>query len=310
VSGPVRSVAVVGRDAAAWIAAASLKRALGRASVDVHVVELPSLLQAPDVYAAVPSIRGLHRLLGLDERIVIQACDAVPMVGQRFSNWSQAAPPFLHAFENEPPPGGDLSFPQYWLKGRLEGLKVELAHFGVGTAAAQQGRVPFTEGEPDPALSAGFGYHLDARAYAGLLKRFALHIGVTAITARSVRVETDGDRIAVVVTEDGTRVEAQLFVDSTGAEAALIGVLPGSEFESWRGWFRADRTLAASAPALPRLPAFSQISAIRAGWVGLFPLRSRTGCTCRTRAAHRRPPRWWAERRRCISRASPRRSRT
>ena len=139
---PVRKVAVVGRDAAVWLAAAALKRAFGRAGVDVHVVELPSLLQAADVYATVPSIRGLHRLLGLDEEIVVQACDAVPMVGQRFSNWAEAAPPFMQAFENDPPPGADLSFVQYWMKARLEGLKVDLSHFGVGAAAATQGRMP------------------------------------------------------------------------------------------------------------------------------------------------------------------------
>lgn len=278
-SGPVRKVAVVGRDAAVWIAAASLNRALGRAGVDVQVVELPSMLQAPDVYAAVPSIRGLHRLLGLDESIVLRACDAVPMVGQRFSNWSQAAPPFLLAFENEPPPGGDFSFTQYWLKGRLEGLKVDLSHFGIGSAAALQGRVPIDQEPDDQSLSAGFGYHLDARAYTGLLKAFALHNGVRSIPAHTVHVEADGDRITAITTAEGTRIEAQLYVDATGAHGTLIGKLKGAQFDSWREWFGADRMLSASAPSLASLPAFSQISAFGAGWVGLFPLRSRTGVT-------------------------------
>ena len=119
-SGPVRSVAVVGRDAALWIAAAGLKRALGGAGIEVQAVELPSLLQPHDVYAALPSVRGLHRILGLDEDIVIKACGAVPMVGQRFSNWSEAAPPLMQACENDLP-SADLNFIQYWLTGRLEG---------------------------------------------------------------------------------------------------------------------------------------------------------------------------------------------
>ena len=276
---PVRSVAIVGRDVAAWIAAASIRRAFGGASVDVRVVELPTLLQSMDVYAAVPSIRGLHRLLGLNESIVVQHCDAVPMVGQRFSNWSQAAPPFLHAFESDPPPGGDFSFIQYWLKGRLEGLKVDLSDFGVGTAAASQSRVPVDAQEADPALSAGFGYHLDARAYANLIKRYALHNGVTALRTLKVDVISDGSAIEAVVTDDGTRVEADLFLDASGTEAVLLGKLNGAEFESWRRWFPADRLLAASAPPLKELPSFSQISAIREGWIGLFPLRSRTAVT-------------------------------
>jgi tryptophan halogenase len=276
VSGPVRSVVIVGRDAAAWLAAAALKRAFGTTGVEVQVVELPSLLQRPDVYATVPSIRGLHRLLNLDEDIVVRACDAVPMVGQRFSNWSEAAPPLMHAFENDAPPGADLGFIQYWLKARLEGLKVDLSHFGVGTSAAFQGRVPLTGENSDAALSAGFGFHLDARAYATLLKQFALHNGVIARSALTVEIETEADRIRSVSLEDGTRIEADLFVDASGTEAILHRQLAGAEFESWRQYFPADRMLATSAPPLPDLPAFSQISAIHEGWVGLFPLRSRT----------------------------------
>ena len=275
-SGRVRTVAVVGRDAALWITAAALKRAFGSTGVEVSAVELPSLLQSEDVYATVPSVRGLHRMLNLDEDIVIKACDAVPLVGQRFSNWSEAAPPLMHAFESEPPAGADLGFIQYWLKGRLEGLKVDLSHFGVGTSAASQGRVPLAGENSDPSLSARVGFHLDARAYVNLLKQFSQHLGVSARSARSLEVKVKSVRIRAVVLDDGTRIEADLFIDASGSEALLLGQLPGANFTSWRRWFPADRILAASAPPLPELPAFSQISAIREGWVGLFPLRHRT----------------------------------
>ena len=274
-SQPVRTVAVIGRDVAAWMAAAALKRALGPSGVAVQLVELPSLLQRPDALATVPSIRGLHRLLGLDEDIVVKACDAVPMVGQRFSNWSGAAPPLMHAFENEAQ-SLDVGFVQIWLKGRLKGLKVDLSHFGVGTSAAYQGRIPLIREDADPALTAGFGFHLDAPSYANLLRQLALHVGVEARQARSVNVEVDGDRIAAVVLDDGSRIDADLFIDASGAEAVLLGKLPGASFDSWREWFPADRLLTASAPPMAELPAFSQISAIRQGWVGLVPLRSRT----------------------------------
>lgn len=272
---PVRSVAVVGRDAALWVAAAGLKRAFGGNGLEVRAVELPSLLQAHDVYAALPSVRGLHRLLNLDEDIVIKASDAVPMVGQRFSNWAETAPPLLQAFEADFP-SADISFIQYWLKGRLEGLKVDLSHFAVGTSAALQGRVPLKGENADPSLSAGFGFHLDARGYANLLKQFSLHLGVSLSAARSVEVKVKSDRIRSVILDDGTRIDADLFVDATGPEALLLSSLPGADFDSWRQWFSADRILASSAPALPELPAFSQISAIREGWIGLFPLRHRT----------------------------------
>jgi tryptophan halogenase len=55
--------------------------------------------------------------------------------------------------------------------------------------------------------------------------------------------------------------------------------LPGPGFESWKQWLPANRILTASAPALRPLPAFSQVSAFRAGWIGIHPLRDRTAVT-------------------------------
>jgi tryptophan halogenase len=52
--------------------------------------------------------------------------------------------------------------------------------------------------------------------------------------------------------------------------------MPGDSFDSWRRWLPCDRVLAASAPKLDPLPAFSQVSAFRSGWIGLYPLQSRT----------------------------------
>ena len=104
----IQSVAVVGRDAPLWLAAAAIQRALGRTGVKVCAVELESRLADVDVYAAVPSLAAMHRLLGLEEGLVLGVCKAVPMVGQRFSNWAKGAPPFTLAYDDEPPPGSDL----------------------------------------------------------------------------------------------------------------------------------------------------------------------------------------------------------
>jgi tryptophan halogenase len=56
--------------------------------------------------------------------------------------------------------------------------------------------------------------------------------------------------------------------------------MPEAPFESWRNWFAADRTLAATVKRLAPLPAFSQISASRNGWIGLYPLQNRTAMKC------------------------------
>ena len=271
----VRSVAVVGRDAPAWLAAAAVQRALGSTGVKVQVVEMASRLAAVDVYVAVPSIASMHRLLGFDERLVLDVCHAVPMVAQRFSNWAKGAPPFFLAYDDEPPPDGDLPFVQYWAKGALEGLRVGLEDFSLGTGCARLNKVPVGGAEPTE-LSASYGYHLDAPRYSELAKQLALRLGVEASLAGLRNVDFDGDRVAGIDLGDGTRVSADLYIDASGTEARLIGQLSGSEYESWKSWLPCDRLFVASAARLPQLPAFSQISAFNRGWVGLFPLQTRT----------------------------------
>ena len=271
----IQSVAVVGRDAPLWLAAAAIQRALGRTGVKVCAVELESRLADVDVYAAVPSLAAMHRLLGLEEGLVLGVCKAVPMVGQRFSNWAKGAPPFTLAYDDEPPPGSDLPFLQYWAKGALEGLRVPFEDFSVGSACARLNAVPVPAAEPSD-LSACYGYHLDAPLYAELVKQLALRLGVHPAAAGVRDIDIDGESIRGIDLADGQRVTADLYIDASGREARLIGRLAGAQFENWSEWLPCDRMLAASAPRLGQLPAFSQISAFHGGWVGLFPLQSRT----------------------------------
>lgn len=274
-SARVQSVAVVGRDAPLWLAAAAVQRALGRTGVKVRAVELDTRVAEVDVYPAVPSLASLHRLLGLDERLVLDVCRGVPMVGQRFSNWAKSASSYLLAYDDEPPPGGDLPFVQYWAKGAIEGLRVGLEDFSLGSACARLNHVPVPGPEPT-SLSASYGYHLDAAAYSELVKQFALRLGVEPASADVTNVDVAGDSIGGIDLADGTRITADLYIDASGSEARLIGCIEGAQFDSWSEWLPCDRLLAASGPRLARLPAFSQISAFHGGWIGLFPLQHRT----------------------------------
>lgn len=273
-SGRVRQIVVVGADAAAWMAAAALQRSLSGTGVRVRVIELPTLVPPADAYSALPELAGFHHRIGLEEGLLFSLCKAVPIAGQRFSNWSGAAPPFIHGYDRPPPPGAGLGFTPLWLKGRQRGLRTDHENFSVGAVAAKAGRVPLPTEVPE--LRSAFGYNIDAGAYSALLRHFATRGGVESETATVADVEIEGERIAAIILADGERVEADLFVDASGPRASLIGRMPGGDLESWREWLPCDRMLVASAKALKPLPAFSQISAFQQGWVGLFPLQDRT----------------------------------
>jgi tryptophan halogenase len=275
-SRPIDTVAVVGRDAAVWLSALGLQLAFGRIGVKVKVVELPSLLSDVDVYVALPTLAALHRVLNLDHAQVLAACQGVYAMGQRFSNWSAGKAPFIHAYDTQPIGVNNVDMVQYWVKARSEGLAVEFDQFSLGASMARAGRV-ILDGDLSETFSRpAHACQLSAFAYAGYMKQRAIRAGVSAVTGQLAGVAVEEDRIASVTLADGSTVEADLFVDATGAEAALIGALPGSGFESWSQWLACDRLLAASGPPLDPVPAFSEIGAFRAGWLGLYPLRDRT----------------------------------
>jgi tryptophan 7-halogenase len=270
----VQQVVVVGADAPAWMAAAALHASLSGAGVRVRVIEIPTLLQPVDAYSTLPEMAGFHYRIGLEEQLLFSACKAVPIAGQRFSNWSGGSPPFIHGYDHPTPPGPSLGFTQLWIKGRQNGLRTEFDNFSLGAMAAKSGRVPVATESAE--LRSTFGYHIDAGAYSALLRLFALRGGVESKAAVVSEVEIEGDRIAAVILVDGERVEADLFVDASGPHSVLIGRMPGAEFESWRKWLPCDRMIVASGNVLRPYPGFSQISSFRQGWMGLFPLQDRT----------------------------------
>jgi len=213
-------VVVIGRDAPVWMAAAAIVRSLGAAGVKVRVIELPSLLKATDCYSALPALDGYHLRVGLNDRLVWTTCKAVPVAGQRFNGWGGAGAPFLHGYDREIA-DAPLEFTHFWTKARQDGLRSEFEAFSLAAMAARAGRVPVPQ--DGASLRATFGYNIDARSYAVLLRHCTLGLGIAAKEATLADVEVDGDRIAAVVLDDGERVEADLFVDASGPEGRLIG---------------------------------------------------------------------------------------
>ncbi|QAY77860.1 FAD-dependent oxidoreductase [Sphingosinicella sp. BN140058] len=271
----IERVLVVGRDAAAWIAALAVQRSLGPAGVRVQLLELPSVLRSVDAYPTLPAFLALNRLLGIGEAELLSACAAAPVIGQRFSNWARARGGFVLGYDTPVPTGAEVGFLQYWLKARSEGLRVELEDFSLAAAAAKQGRIP-SAGAGEGGLSAAPGYNVDALRYVELLRRRALASGVDVRSEPVAQIRRDGERIDAVTLRGGEQLQADLYVDASGVQGALIGPPEEGEFSSWSQWLPCDRLLAASGPRLPELPAFSEISAFKAGWIGLYPLQDRT----------------------------------
>lgn len=274
---PVRKVVIVGRDASAWLSALALQLNFGRGgNTEVELIELPSALRLQDVYVTLPTQQAFHRLLGLDENRLLRACSGLYTLGQRFSNWSGSDEPFLHAYDTHGISLNHVDFFQYWLKARANGLKVPLEEFSLGAVAAKQGRFVVFNDSTESFSKAAYGYHLSAIPYLKAIGKAAVKAGLRHKVGELSSVEHREGRIQFVTLKDGSRIEGDLFIDASGPESRLIQHLERDNFESWQQWLPCDRLMTSSATRLSPVPAFSQISAFREGWLGIYPLMDRT----------------------------------
>lgn len=266
----VRDIALIGRDAPLWLAAAALRRALAPAGVTVRAVALPDENGPADIYATLPAIEALHNQIGIDEAALLRGVRGAFTLGQNFVDASGAGQaPFLHSYGafGTGIDGGDF-FP-HWVKARRHGLGVGLDDFSLTATAAHNGRLFLPDEASEIYGRSDYGYHLPAAAYAKSLKAIARHLGVEIFESESesVVVERGDNGIAALLLDDGRRVESALFADLR-REGLLRDALGGA-FEVWR--MPGDRMLTALAPRFAALPVYAEIRAGADGWTGLFP---------------------------------------
>ena len=129
----------------------------------------------------------------------------------------------------------------------------------------------------DPGLASGF--HIDAGAYATVLRKKALEGGVTYRDARITRVlrrETGG--ISALEVDAGERIEADLFADCSGFGSLLHSKALNEPFLSLTSSLLNDRALVVRRPYPPgrrSIAPYTRCTALRAGWVWEIPLWDR-----------------------------------
>lgn len=271
---PLR-VVVVGRDAALWLTAVALQRALGATGVSVSAVELPSTFNPGTVLRGLPPLEALHNRLGVNEADLIRTTGGSYALGWSVAPPTSAEPFFLaHGGYGAAIDGSD--FFHHWVKARRFGLEVPFEMFSPTAMAARQGRMMLPDSDTEKFGPTDYGYHLPAIEYAGFLKGLARRAELISHRSRSVSVERDEavGVIRAVRLDQGERVAGDLFVDASGTEAVLAGGAPAQAFEACES--PVDRSLVATAPRFTSVPVYSEVRICQGGWLELLASRART----------------------------------
>ncbi len=271
----IRKVVVAGSGLEAWIAAAGIMRALRSRALDVCVVDTGPI-ETPVGRWTLPSQRGMHGLLGINESHFVQHTGATFRLASEHLGWQGEGSRFLHAHGEIGTDLGGTPFYKYLQSEALAGRPARPEDFSLAGSAAILGRFARPMGT-DLTASFTYGFHVAEQEYSHYLRAHAESLGVRAASAPLADVLlADNGNIAALRLSDGTLAEGDLFLDCSGSAARLASKLSHEDRDDWSAWLPADRILSTTAPALQDAAPITQTLAVDAGWFWRAPLAQRT----------------------------------
>ncbi|HEY1380412.1 MAG TPA: tryptophan halogenase family protein [Gemmataceae bacterium] len=276
----IKTVLIVGGGVAGWMAAAYLNRLLQGTDCSVTVVESVKLETSAVGMATLPSLVRFLRGLRVDEIKWMQQCSGTYKLGTRFVDWMHAGREFWHPHGLAGGTINDIDLFHFWLKSLRAG-RPEMPYWSYSLQAllAERDLGPRPLRGPSPIIEAGaYGYHLDPATLADAFRELAVSEEVNHLFDDVSGVALDGaGRITHVETKAGRRLAADLFIDCTdGGE--LIERRLGDPWVDWSTALPCDRAVILPLPRDPRMPPYTRVTALSAGWMWHIPLSHRVAC--------------------------------
>lgn len=262
----VDRVVVVGGDAAAWLAANSLFRAFRHRGIQVTVVDTGLGGHTPGVRWTLPSQRGMHALIGVQEPDFLRRTGATYKLATEHIGWQGDGSRFMHAHGEIGTAIGAAPFYKFLIREIIAGRRAKPEHFSLAAEAVRLGRFARPMGEAaDLTSSFTYGFHVDEAAYVAFLRDHATRAGVRRVEGAIASIDrTETARLRGLRLSSGDVVEGDLYVDCVG--------LTESARDDWSAWLPCDRMAYAIAPPAANPPPATQTTARLAGWTWRVPL--------------------------------------
>jgi tryptophan 7-halogenase len=273
----VKSIAVIGGGAAAWLAAATLARLMKPNFCSVCVIEPPASNGGAFSEAALPSFHRLNGVLGIDENDLVRKTRGTFKLGTEFLDWGQVGDRYFHAFGSYGAKLDAVPFHQCWLKARtVAGDGGSLEDFSTAVVAARQRRFAHASLDRSSVLSLySYGYHFQADLLAAYLREYALQRGVIHL-ARDIaglHLRSEDGFVEALQLDDGSKLNADLYIDCVGIRSHWFERGGFGRLHDERYLLPCDRAVTMASAGTDGSAPYSQAAAHSHGWRTLIPLQ-------------------------------------
>ncbi len=272
-----KNIVIVGRDAALWLSANALIRALGSKNYNFEIIELPSLLDESEIYSSLPNFTNFKYMLGINEMALVKATKGSFSLGNNYVNFTKNNAYSIgfgtYGFDYI----GD-KFTDIYIKARHSGLNIPFDDFCLNNVAARQNKFFIPDTNTNLLGNHGYGYNYNAKIFCAALKSLAEARGAKINSTRKLDlVLKDGisGRIIAIEINQGLKITGDIFIDATTSGLLIEDTLE-SQFSSVENIFLANRVLNYKADKLKEIPSYTQVKALPLGTLHLTGLQNYT----------------------------------
>ncbi|MEH6567512.1 MAG: tryptophan 7-halogenase, partial [Halioglobus sp.] len=276
----VKKVVIVGGGTAGWLTAAVLAahhlsdQPDGLQVVLVESSDIPTVGVGEGTW---PTMKNTMQQIGISEADLFSCCHAAFKQGGKFVNWVHGNGDFYYHPFTVPLGYGRLDLAPY-----IEDIENYAVESNFQYHVCEAGLAPRNITESEYKGQCNYAYHLDAGAFAELLKKHCKTVlGVQQIidTVQDAVLAPNGDIESITLKEHGA-LAADLFVDCTGFASLLLGKTLQVPFVDTSAVLFNDTALAMQVPynsADAPLATHTIATGQNAGWIWDIGLTHRRG---------------------------------
>ena len=249
-SDSIKSILIVGGGTAGWLSAAIIAahhRNRPDEALKIILVEASDVPTVGVGEGTWPTIRNTVRMIGIDEKKVFRECFAGFKQGGKFVNWVTQDDFYYHPF-TVPLGYGQMDMAPY-----VDDIEDFALEANYQQEICEAGLAPRSLAEGDFQSVCNYAYHLDAGAFANILKKHCIdELGVHHLigTVKDVELDDKGHigTLKLQGDEGPFDLSADLFVDCTGFRSLLLGKALGVPFVSNEKYLFNNKALAVHVP--------------------------------------------------------------